>query len=92
MREPGYLNRSQDDWCSLCPTCAFPVSQDTDGGDSSQSVALVGDSSGSLTFAPVERVSEDGDSAPEYMSFEQKIVDARRQLAHGTNPLTKTVE
>ena len=87
MGDPGFLDRSQEDWCSLCPNCAFPASQDTDGGDSSQSVALVNDSVGSLAVAPAAGVSADGDSVPEFMSFEQKIVDARRQLAHGPDPL-----
>ena len=47
---------------------------------------------GSLAVAPAAGVSADEDSVPEFMSFEQKIVEARRQLAHGPDPLLKTVE
>ena len=92
MGDPGFLDRSQDDWCSLCPNCAFPSSQDTDGGVPSRSSAIADDSIGSSAVVPAVSESRDEDAIPEFMSYDQKMAEAKRQLAHGPEPLMKTVE
>ena len=61
MSEPGFLDRSQDDWWSLCPNCAFPSSQDTDDGEPSRSVAIADDSLGSSAVVPA--VGQDMDAS-----------------------------